>query len=417
LRRPEAVPRIVFPNVEGDRARPIEISVRTPNPIDPARQSQLTAAEIETLHLDDIILACMSLRIPRLRILRSWSVDWGGGARPTLNGRSAQLAGVLAYLAGVRGRNGTRLRGWLRDTPTVWATGSLRLLEDPADPQVEPWSIDGALPDATMLCKFEAFAASAARVFFVPKSEVPHIGPRANQTGIQVVSVAEFGRLLKGALDVSVRYVVAVDVSELRAMVDAVLEGVFPRGPGFWLANAFTAVRVPCGVVAAWLAFRGQFNDAASLYVAGLLTDVADGVAARYLHGTSEFGKKFDRQTDMAFNFVVGLGMIAGWAHSPHGIAKTVALLALTVGLMAASRLLGAQPGSGVAKLRSGWIRAVLLVFIVLHMDWSLSAARLVSTTVAALALVGVSLYEIDQVCRDVPSGRRGWLRKRPKTE
>jgi hypothetical protein len=84
---------------------------------------------------------------------------------------------------------------------------------------------------------------------------------------------------------------------------------------------------------------------------------------------------------------------------------------------MAASRLLGAQPGSGVAKLRSGWIRAVLLVFIVLHMDWSLSAARLVSTTVAALALVGVSLYEIDQVCRDVPSGRRGWLRKRPKTE
>lgn len=409
-------PRFVFPNVEGDEARPIEISVRTPSPIDTKRQGPLTSAEIEVLHLDDVSLACATLRIPGWRAFRSWSIDWVNGGRPRLNGRSAQLAALLAYLAGVLGKKGARLRGWLRDAPTVWATGSLRLLDDPADPQVERWSTDGSPPDAAMLRKFDAFARSDARVFFVPGSEIQHIRQRADELGIRVVRVDEFGRAVRRTPAKGERYIVAVDVAELRAMVDVVLEGVFPRGPGFWLANAFTVFRIPLGALAASAALDGKFDDVASLYVAGLLTDVADGIAARLLHGTSEFGKKFDRRTDMVFNSVVGLGLIVGALRSPRGLVEALALLALTVGVMAGSRLLGVEPSSGLAKLRSGWIRAVLLAFIGLHMDWKPSVTGIVYSTLAALALVGVSLYEIDMVRRDVASRRRGWSRRHPST-
>jgi hypothetical protein len=235
----------VFPNVEGDKARPIEVSVRTPSPIDPARQGPLSAAEIEVLHLDEVALACATLRIPGWRAMRSWSIDWGGGEKPPLNGRSAQLAALLAYLAGVLGRKGARLRGWLRDAPTIWATGSLRLLADPADPQVEPWSAEGAPPDATMQRKFEAFVRSDARVFFMPKSEIQHVRSRASDLPVSILTVAEFGRAVRRTPPKGQRFVVAVDVSELRAIVDVVLDGVFPRGAGFWLANTFTAFRIP----------------------------------------------------------------------------------------------------------------------------------------------------------------------------
>ena len=403
----------MFPNVEGDVARPIEVSVRTPSPIDPSRQGSLSAAEIEVLHLDEVALACATLRIPGWRAMRSWSIDWGGGERPSLNGRSAQLAALLAYLAGVLGRKGARLRGWLRDTPTIWATGSLRLLADPADPQVEPWSAEGAPPDTTMQRKFEAFLRSDARVFFIPKSEIQHVRSRVGDLAVSILTVAEFGRAVRRTPPKDQRFVVVVDVSELRAIVDVVLDGVFPRGPGFWLANTFTAFRIPLGVLAALATFDRRFDQAAQLYVFGLLTDVADGITARLLHGTSEFGKKFDRQTDMVFNAAVGLGLVSGGLYSGNGLAEAIAILALTVGVMTVSRLLGVAPGSGIAKLRSGWIRAVLLAFIVPRMTWEPKLALIVPAALAVLTLVGVSLYEIDLVCRDVASGRRSWLKRK----
>ena len=345
--------------------------------------------------------------------MRSWSIDWGGGERPSLNGRSAQLAALLAYLAGVLGRKGARLRGWLRDTPTIWATGSLRLLADPADPQVEPWSAEGAPPDTTMQRKFEAFLRSDARVFFIPKSEIQHVRSRVGDLAVSILTVAEFGRAVRRTPPKDQRFVVVVDVSELRAIVDVVLDGVFPRGPGFWLANTFTAFRIPLGVLAALATFDRRFDQAAQLYVFGLLTDVADGITARLLHGTSEFGKKFDRQTDMVFNAAVGLGLVSGGLYSGNGLAEAIAILALTVGVMTVSRLLGVAPGSGIAKLRSGWIRAVLLAFIVPRMTWEPKLALIVPAALAVLTLVGVSLYEIDLVCRDVASGRRSWLKRK----
>jgi phosphatidylglycerophosphate synthase len=170
---------------------------------------------------------------------------------------------------------------------------------------------------------------------------------------------------------------------------------------------------IPLGVLAAIAAFDRRFDQAAQLYIFGLLTDVADGITARLLHGTSEFGKKFDRQTDMAFNAAVGLGLVSGGLYSGNGRGEAIAILALTVGVMTVSRLLGVAPGSGLAKLRSGWIRAVLLAFIVPRMTWEPKLAWIVPATLAALTLVGVSLYEIDLVRRDVASGRTGWFRRR----
>ena len=107
------------------------------------------------------------------------------------------------------------------------------------------------------------------------------------------------------------------------------------------------------------------------------------------------------------------MGLVSGGLYSGNGLAEAIAILALTVGVMTVSRLLGVAPGSGIAKLRSGWIRAVLLAFIVPRMTWEPKLALIVPAALAVLTLVGVSLYEIDLVCRDVASGRRSWLKRK----
>ena len=53
----------------------------------------------------------------------------------------------------------------------------------------------------------------------------------------------------------------------------------------------------------------GEGGAAAWCYLAGFLTDVADGATARALGVSSERGKSLDARADMAFHVMAGLGL------------------------------------------------------------------------------------------------------------
>jgi len=216
------------------------------------------------------------------------------------------------------------------------------------------------------------------------------------------------------------RYVIGIEGHEIPRLLDTLFDGLFSRGRGFRTANAITASRIGFGLIAGFFLFVGDFGTAVIAYFGGLMTDVADGMIARRFHGTSEFGKEFDRWVDMGFNVVTAVGYLGG-AILVWGYLWEVALLfVLTAGLMGVSRPF-IEPHSVLAKIRSGWIRIVLLGFLVVRLgnqfNWNLPATAIVGAIVCGLLLLLVAGYEIDQLAIEVRSKRRGWWTAKPRND
>src|SRR5215208_4103733 len=98
------------------------------------------------------------------------------------------------------------------------------------------------------------------------------------------------------------------------------------------------------GLVSLWSAHNGRFAFAAWMIIYAVLTDRLDGLVARAVKGTSEFGMQLDSFADF-LNFgvapaflmhtfltshpVAGMsGMEAGWAHGALVLACAIWVLA-----------------------------------------------------------------------------------------
>ncbi|MFC5700203.1 CDP-alcohol phosphatidyltransferase family protein [Cohnella faecalis] len=107
------------------------------------------------------------------------------------------------------------------------------------------------------------------------------------------------------------------------------IEKWFPPLRYFGLANAITTAVSVCGLLSMVMFAQERFVGAFTLYGAAILGDYADGIVARKLKQTSEFGKELDSLAD-AISFCV-LPAFCGYAlgvTSPLGIAALVLFLA-----------------------------------------------------------------------------------------
>jgi phosphatidylglycerophosphate synthase len=181
--------------------------------------------------------------------------------------------------------------------------------------------------------------------------------------------------------------------------------------PAAVVACVFTATRMPLGAFVAWAFFRGRFTLGLGLYAAGLFTDVFDGWVARRYNGETSWGKRYDAIFDMFFNASSTIGYMAGALYHWGNWLSALAPVACTGGLVALSRP-WIEPGSLAAKIRSGVIRAVLIVFVLTRLKWN-TAGYTVAFTLIPLGLF--TLFEEVKVMIDEKAqGVRDWL-KGPK--
>jgi phosphatidylglycerophosphate synthase len=128
--------------------------------------------------------------------------------------------------------------------------------------------------------------------------------------------------------------------------------------------NALTASRPVIGVACGIAVLTDNVAVGAWLYLAGYLSDVADGFLSRAMKADSDWGAVLDRWADVAFHAAVGLGLIA--AATRHGSWGVLIILGtLVVGERVVRRWIAAHSVAG--KVIGGTYRivmyALLLVF------------------------------------------------------
>jgi phosphatidylglycerophosphate synthase len=315
---------------------------------------------------------------------------------------------LIAKVAALGRSSGVRPRGWLADAATeVWATGALERSDELGEFLVAPVGMDD---DGALTLKFRAFVEAGAPLFICASEDAAALEEAAKIESVRSVTVDALRRYANRARPQTL--LVGVQPGECRALLDALFRGMFPRNAGFLVANAITLSRLLVfAPVAIWSVVHDDQVGAFFWYSGGLLTDVLDGFIARYAHGTSEFGKRFDRLVDMAFNVSV-IATIGILAVTAGRVAGAIGLLAATFGPVLVTRLMGVKPpGSAIAKLRSGWIRVAVLGYVVLGVDWSAISGRWIAgAVVIGLFLLGAAAYEIRETIREVRLGRRGWF-------
>ena len=80
-------------------------------------------------------------------------------------------------------------------------------------------------------------------------------------------------------------------------------------------ANALTALRLAVAPVAAWAVATAQWRLALSVFALAVVTDLLDGIVARWLGRVSKAGGVFDHATDCIFvTATIGGLATVGWA-------------------------------------------------------------------------------------------------------
>lgn len=115
-----------------------------------------------------------------------------------------------------------------------------------------------------------------------------------------------------------------------------------------WLPNAITSLRVVGGAVAMVLAANGAWVAALWVYVASVVFDFLDGLAAKKLHAATKFGELLDSLAD---GWLVAAGLVGLSAAGELSWWVAVAATLVGVGVQVERRLLhGRLALSAVAK-------------------------------------------------------------------
>ena len=122
--------------------------------------------------------------------------------------------------------------------------------------------------------------------------------------------------------------------------------------------NLLTGASFVLGLVSMINAELGRLEQAAWLIVWCVLLDVADGISARLLKATSEFGAEFDSFADLvAFGLApAALVLHYVWQTYPGVLARWIAAACAIYALFAAMRL---ARFNTFAPVQAGWFRGV----------------------------------------------------------
>lgn len=120
-----------------------------------------------------------------------------------------------------------------------------------------------------------------------------------------------------------------------------------------WIPGIATAANISCGFASMFLAAQERFDLAVYLLLAAIFLDMLDGLLARMLRATSEFGKQFDSFSDALSFGAAPAFLIQRALLGPLGMlgyaAATVYLLAVVF------RLARFNLNSGIDGTKARW--------------------------------------------------------------
>lgn len=130
--------------------------------------------------------------------------------------------------------------------------------------------------------------------------------------------------------------------------------------------NALTAIRPVIGVASGIAVLTDNGAEGAWLYLAGYVSDVADGFLSRAMKAESDLGAALDRMADVAFHAAVGLGLIvAALRHGSWGVLVILGIL--VIGERLIRRRIAAHSAAG--KVVGGIYRIVMFGLLLVFCD------------------------------------------------
>ena len=113
----------------------------------------------------------------------------------------------------------------------------------------------------------------------------------------------------------------------------AMIRGTFMKDPkrrrgGYLIPNVLTSGNLFSGLFAILAVFNANYVAAAIAILVAVVFDVLDGMSARLMNGTSQFGVEYDSLADLvSFGVAPGL-LIYSWALSAHGMLGSAVMFA-----------------------------------------------------------------------------------------
>jgi len=179
-----------------------------------------------------------------------------------------------------------------------------------------------------------------------------------------------------------------------------------PRPASRAVANALTFVRPGLGVAAGFEIASGDSELGLWWYLAGLVSDVADGAVARLARVESAAGRDWDAMSDAFMNGAFGLGLGSVALRAPTHAGQILLLSALVL-VFATTR---SQAHTILDKCLSGaWRTALFTLGLTLVEPSAREALAIAGASGAAIAC----LYEGFVLWNDWTSGRRPLVRWR----
>ena len=111
------------------------------------------------------------------------------------------------------------------------------------------------------------------------------------------------------------------------------IRGTFMKDPkrrrgGYLIPNVLTSGNLFSGLFAILAVFNANYLAAAIAILVAVVFDVLDGMSARLMNGTSQFGVEYDSLADLvSFGVAPGL-LIYSWALSAHGMLGSAVMFA-----------------------------------------------------------------------------------------
>lgn len=165
--------------------------------------------------------------------------------------------------------------------------------------------------------------------------------------------------------------------------------------------NALTAIRPVIGVACGFAVLTDNGAAGAWLYLAGYVSDVADGFLSRAMRAESDLGAALDRIADVAFHAAVGIGLIAA-ATRDGSWSVLVILGVLVIGERLIRRWIAAPSVAG--KVIGGSYRAVMFALLLVFCDAE-QRPRLIAVGLAVMVITYV--YEGFVTLHELRTGER----------
>ena len=172
------------------------------------------------------------------------------------------------------------------------------------------------------------------------------------------------------------------------------------------LPNLLTCFRFVSAPILSWLAWSGLGDAFLLLLAVTFLSDILDGMAARYLHQESELGALLDSTADLLIYTTMAISI--GWLW-PDIVQREITYVLLVIGSYISPILIGfikfhvlTSYHTWLVKLAVVLLGLSFFILFIFDLAWPFHVAAFVCA-VAAMEEIAISLCA-DEIQSDIPS-------------